>query len=288
MDLTKLQQLAARAGLGRRALISVGVATALAPLLAVSAVAGLTGSDDPATDGAVSSDTSDTTTHTNETGCDDFLFVDDTKMAVAGGPADCEEGASGENRKNGVRSATSTPEPTGTTEATPTGEATATATATETTGASGPHNNGKGCDDVNEQKPGGPQGCEVGNSAGHRKNGANKATPTPSGTATGTRAADATATGTTTATATTEKKDPHDDGNGCDDVNERKPGGPQGCEVGNSGPNRKNGDNNSGTATATPVPGGTVAPASTPTTGGGNGNGNGNGQGQGNGKGKNK
>jgi hypothetical protein len=283
MNLKKLQQLAARAGLGRRALLSAGVATALAPLLAVSAVAGLTGSDEPAPDGTSSSDTTGFTTHTNEIGCDDFLFVDGTKIAAAGGPAECEEGSSGDNRQNGAEIVTSTPEPAGTTDTTLTGAATATAAAASTTGAKDPHSDGNGCDDVNEQQPGGPQGCEVGNSAEHRKNGANK-TATATGTAASSETPASDATAAATGTAATEAKDPHSDGNGCDDVNEHKPGGPQGCDVGNSAGHRKNGNNNSGTATATPEPGGTAAAATTPTSGNGNGNGNG----QGNGKGKNK
>lgn len=60
-----------------------------------------------------------------------------------------------------------------------------------------PHENGKGCDDVlfaNGEppfaSPGGPVGCDVGNSGDHRKNGANAAeTPAPEGTA-GTPTAD--------------------------------------------------------------------------------------------------
>ncbi len=60
--------------------------------------------------------------------------------------------------------------------------------------------NGHGCDDVNpaviahQPSPGGPVGCEVGNSADHRQNGKNFATTTPVPTGTATLAADITAT----------------------------------------------------------------------------------------------
>lgn len=204
---------------------------------------------------------------------------------------------------------TPTATPTETSTSTPTESATADGTASpDATGTPSPsgtalsaaeaaHTNGLGCDDIlwaNGRGPGGPIGCEVGNSGSHRQNGANKATATSTPEATET----ATPTETPTEEAAPEDEgfDPHANGKGCDDVlatNGRGPGGPVGCEVGNSGEHRQNGAKN---ATVEPTSTATTEPTSEPTamesgskvTGKGKANGSAGGNGNGKGNGKNK
>lgn len=270
---------------GGRPLAGLAIGAVLVPLLAVSAVAGLEGSDNSsmsggtqlAADGTAAGTpgggTAEATgtpeplsaamaAHTDGNGCDDVLFADGMHAPTPGGPADCTVGNSGEHRQNGRRFATGT--------ASATADASASPSPTASSTATGPHANGKGCDDVlfkDGARPpvkGGPAGCTVGNSADHRQNGKEKGTPTAEPSATETASATATATGTATATSTTGANDPHANGRGCDDVNEHQPGGPQGCEVGNSADHRKNGANNS----TTPAP-----TASTPAGGGAGGTG---------------
>ena len=149
------------------------------------------------------------------------------------------------------------------------GIASATAGATGTQSASGAsaaaHTNGHGCDDIIHAEdrtpaPGGPVGCEVGNSGEHRQNG-KTATATATGTATATPSG-------TAAASPAGASDPHANGHGCDDVNpaviDHQPshGGPVGCTVGNSGDHRQNG---AGAATSTATASGTAAASTTGT-----------------------
>lgn len=262
--------------LGGRAIAGLALGAILVPLLAVTAVAGLEGSDTTQAGAIQLQAVDDTGTATSTptplsaamaaredgNGCDDELFADGMHTPTPGGPSECTVGNSGDNRKNGQQFATGTPTPTVDPSASPSPTASATASASAT--ATGPHSNGKGCDDVlfkDGARPpvkGGPADCTVGNSADHRQNGKKDgtATATPSTTATATGTGTAAASPTSTSTAASG---PHADGNGCDDVNERQPGGPQGCEVGNSGEHRRNGANNSSTTTPAPSPSGTAA-----------------------------
>lgn len=189
-----------------------------------------------------------------------------------------------------VAAATETPTPGGT----PAAGATPDATTTKTP----PHENGKGCDDVlfaNGEppfaSPGGPVGCDVGNSGEHRKNGA-KETPTPDASATP-DASETPAAGDDSDTAEDGKGGvSHGLGNG---HSEDKPGNGQGNghdkhehdpNANGNGP-QNNGGDPSGTATPTPEP---VAPTTSDSgsTGPGNSGGKSNGNGNGNGNGKNK
>jgi hypothetical protein len=159
--------------------------------------------------------------------------------------------------------------------------------------ATAAHEDGNGCDDVlfaNGEPPfatpGGPVGCEVGNSADHRQNGVDRDADdgedqdedTPDE---GDDSDDGEDSGPSDAATAA-----HENGKGCDDTlfangepPFASPGGPVGCEVGNSGEHRKNGanqddqgeDGDSGTGEE-PVPGGTTEPAAT--TGGNSGHGN--------------
>jgi hypothetical protein len=180
----------------------------------------------------------------------------------------------------GIAAATETPTPGGT----PAAGATPDATATKMP----PHENGKGCDDVlfaNGEppfaSPGGPVGCDVGNSGDHRKNGA-KSTPTPD--------ASATPSAGETPAANEDVSDTSEDGNGGvshglgNGHSEDKPGNGQGNghdkhehdpNTNGNGPQNSGGDT-SGSATPTPDP---VAPTSSesgtnvPGNSGGKGNG---------------
>lgn len=143
----------------------------------------------------------------------------------------------------------------------------------------------------------GQPGSQPGNTANAPGlNGRSKptATPTPGGETATPSPTEPGATGTPTA-APTEKSDPHANGKGCDDVlfangepPFASPGGPVGCDVGNSGERRQNGVNHSGddggtptatrTAGETPTAPATAASSNKPGNGGGNGkaaNGNG-------------
>ncbi len=136
------------------------------------------------------------------------------------------------------------------------------ATGSGTSSAIAAHTNGHGCDDIihapdRTPAPGGPFGCEVGNSGEHRQNG-----KSPTGTATATPTGTSTPTGTAAASPTGDHADPHANGHGCDDVNpaviDHQPshGGPVGCDVGNSADHRQNGKS---AATAIAVPSSTTA-----------------------------
>lgn len=107
--------------------------------------------------------------------------------------------------------------------------------------AANAHENGHGCDDIIHSAdaspgPGGPVGCDVGNSGDHRQNGVSDDDE-----------GDDAASPEDVATPAEDKTDPHANGHGCDDVNhaggehEPTPGGPVGCDVGNSGEHRQNG-----------------------------------------------
>jgi hypothetical protein len=127
------------------------------------------------------------------------------------------------------------------------------------------------------------------NAPGHGRGDAT-ATPTPGGTATPTPTANdgSGSGGSGSASATpTEKPDPHANGKGCDDVlfangepPFASPGGPVGCDVGNSGDHRQNGAHQGGgtggTPTATPTAGETPTPTGTAGTTDQPGNGHGN------------
>jgi len=128
--------------------------------------------------------------HTNGHGCDDVLFSA-AATPGPGGPVGCTVGNSGPHRQNGLahgaNSATATATATGTASASPSASPSPDAT------VQGPHANGKGCDDVlfaagRTPAPGGPIGCTVGNSGGHRQNGLHgnvAATASPSAAAAG-------------------------------------------------------------------------------------------------------
>lgn len=155
---------------------------------------------------------------------------------------------------------------------TPTASPEATGTAasgTPAAAAATAHTNGHGCDDIIHGEdgtpgPGGPVGCQVGNSGDHRQNGKKLA----DAAATATETATSTPTPDATPTSAAEKKDPHDDGHGCDDIihaedrTKGTPGGPIGCEVGNSADHRQNGLH--GAHASTPEP--ETTPGATPTS----------------------
>lgn len=197
------------------------------------------------------------------------------------------------NTANAAVAASATPSPTGTATAAPSPAAAPTGTATQ---KPSPHENGKGCDDVlfaNGEppfaSPGGPVGCEVGNSGAHRKNGA-----TP----------EASPTGTATPTATPDGEEEEDANGGTsrglgNGHAEDKPGNGNGNghTKHDHDPN-PNGNGPGGPNAATPAPSGTPQPVATTAAGpaggatkpgNGNGNGgNGNGGSNGSGNGKNK
>ena len=148
-----------------------------------------------------------------------------------------------------------------------TGSAAANASPSASATKADPHSNGHGCDDIihaadRTPTPGGPVGCAVGESEGHRQNG-KTATAASTSAATG-------ATSTTSASAT--KADPHSNGHGCDDIIHAEdrtpaPGGPVGCTVGNSGDHRQNGAHGAATASETATASGTGSAGSTAASG---------------------
>ncbi|MCK9519731.1 MAG: hypothetical protein M0R74_12020, partial [Dehalococcoidia bacterium] len=234
-----------------------------------------------------------------------------TALATLDEPTATVDGGGDETATPGTPTETATPDPgeTSTTDLSETPGPTETVTPPNTAAAAA-HTNGHGCDDVlfaNGRGPGGPIGCDVGNSGPHRKNGVPKETPTgtPAAQEPGTSTpptADDDGTTSEPGSDSSTAPDPHANGRGCDDVlatNGRGPGGPVGCEAGNSGPHRQNGAKNAAPGpTEAASPGTTDQPdspaASQPgTQGKGNGQGVGKGgpnpgQGKGNGNGKNK
>lgn len=124
--------------------------------------------------------------HANGHGCDDVLFAA-TATPGPGGPVGCTVGNSGPHRQNGLDHGAKSATATVTASASPSASPSPGATAQD------PHANGKGCDDVlfaagRTPAPGGPIGCTVGNSGGHRQNGLHghvAATASPSAAAAG-------------------------------------------------------------------------------------------------------
>ncbi len=107
--------------------------------------------------------------HANGDGCDDVLFAA-TATPGPGGPVGCTVGNSGSHRQNGLEHGNKSATATGIASASPSASSSPDATRQD------PHANGKGCDDVlfaagRTPVPGGPVGCTVGNSGGHRQNG---------------------------------------------------------------------------------------------------------------------
>ena len=151
-----------------------------------------------------------------------------------------------------------------------TSSTTAEASQTSQTASDAAHTNGKGCDDVLFKlgqppfaTPGGPQGCDVGSSAAHRKNGQDNSQSAQNGN--DSSQSSQTSQGPSAAA--------HEDGNGCDDTLFQAghppfgtPGGPQGCDVGSSGDHRQNGQAHGQSGNA-------LAPSASPASGSNSGSG---------------
>lgn len=264
-------------GLGFVRRLALGSAAVFAPLMAVTAVAALTGQEQ------LSAPL-------------DFVSSAAGQLGVGGNSGDHRQDVEHRDANAGANGQPGWTPPAGSGGGASTLAATSATPSTTPAGGSqtsqgttnDPHANGKGCDDVNPAvtthtgTPGGPQGCDVGKSAEHRKNGQNNSQTSQ------TASADSSET-----SPTGEKADPHANDKGCDDVNPAvtthtgTPGGPQGCDVGNSADHRQNGQHGQG---------GNAAPSSTPAAGpsqaagsqGSGNHGNGGSGGQGNGKGPKK
>ena len=266
---------------GRKFLWSLGV---VAPLMAVTAVGAAAGSTTPIPNavesaasaigiGGNSGDVRQDVEHRAE------QSSDNGQPGSSPGRSGDAPGLTGQARKNDstTPTATGTPVPGETAAAAP--EATKTP----------PHENGKGCDDVlfaNGEppfaSPGGPVGCEVGNSGEHRKNGANATeTPVP-GEA------------TPAPTPADDEDEDEDSAGGTshglgNPHSEDKPGNGQGNghDVHEHEPNENGNGPGGSKPEATPTSGSPETPAAEPaatTQPGSQGNGGANGQGKGKGK----